>query len=48
MALSPDPTARRVLSRLYRNQADGTFVDVTIQSGLIDDGFALGVVARGS
>ncbi len=44
-ALSPDPTARRVLSRLYRNQADGTFVDVTIQSGLIDDGFALGVVA---
>lgn len=43
--LPPDPQTTKVWSRLYRNQADGKFVDVTEQSGLVDDGFALGVVA---
>ena len=32
-------------NRLYRNNGDGTFTDVTLQAGLKGDGFATGVAA---
>src|SRR6185369_5444838 len=43
----PDPKAipRSPTSRLYRNQGDGTFVDVTEAAGIRHPGFGQGVAA---
>src|SRR6478672_4776839 len=38
----PDPG---YYNRLYRNQGDGTFTDVTLEAGVRGDGFATGVAA---
>ena len=35
--LLDDPSFPRTMSRLFRNNGDGTFTDVTRQSGLIND-----------
>src|ERR1700730_10039277 len=39
----PDQTPAGPTSRLYRNQGDGTFVDVTAQVGLLHAGYGPGV-----
>src|SRR5271157_207719 len=43
--LLDDPTLPRTSSRLFRNNGDGTFTDVTRQSGLINEGWGMGVAA---
>jgi hypothetical protein len=39
------PRLPRTFSRLYRNNGDGTFTDVTRESGLINEGWGMGVAA---
>lgn len=39
----PDKTDPKFWNRLYRNNGDGTFTDVTAQSGLKGDGYGMGV-----
>src|SRR5271167_1241342 len=41
--LLDDPSLPRTSSRLFRNNGDGTFTDVTRQSGLINEGWGMGV-----
>jgi enediyne biosynthesis protein E4 len=41
----PDKTERRFWNRLYHQNADGTFADVTERSGLKGDGYSMGVAA---
>ncbi len=41
--LSSGPDARRAVNRLYRQETDGHFVEVTAQSGLDDSGYGMGV-----
>jgi hypothetical protein len=41
--LLEDPKLPRTISRLFRNNGDGTFTDVTRQSGLINTGWGQGV-----
>ena len=41
--LLDDPHLPRTSSRLFRNNGDGTFTDVTRQSGLINEGWGMGV-----
>ena len=43
--LLDDPKLPRTMSRLFRNNGDGTFTDVTLQSGLINTGWGQGVAA---
>jgi len=43
--LLDDPKLPRTISRLFRNNGDGTFTDVTQQSGLINSGWGQGVAA---
>jgi enediyne biosynthesis protein E4 len=43
--LLDDPNLPRTSSRLFRNNGDGTFTDVTRQSGLINEGWGMGVAA---
>jgi hypothetical protein len=43
--LLDDPKLPRTISRLFRNNGDGTFTDVTRQSGLINTGWGHGVAA---
>ncbi|HEV2493621.1 MAG TPA: CRTAC1 family protein [Terriglobia bacterium] len=38
-----NPRVPRTSSRLFRNNGDGTFTDVTRQSGLVNDGWGMGV-----
>lgn len=38
-----DPTLPRTASRLFRNNGDGTFTDVTKPSGLLNEGWGMGV-----
>ncbi len=40
---SPDKSDPKYWNRLYRNNGDGTFTDVTEQSGLKGDGYGMGV-----
>jgi len=42
-ALGSDPVASRPVNRLFRQEKDGTFVDVTTESGLGDPGYGIGV-----
>src|ERR1700728_1564911 len=42
-AMLANPTLPRSSSRLYRNNGDGTFTDVTRESGLINEGWGVGV-----
>ena len=37
--------AQPAINRLYRNRGDGTFIDVTAESGVGDDGYGAGVCA---
>ncbi len=39
----PDKSASRYWNRLYRNNGDGTFTDVTEKAGVQGDGFGMGV-----
>ncbi len=41
----PDKTDPKYWNRLYRNNGDGTFTDVTEKSGLKGEGFSMGVAA---
>ncbi|MBS1858067.1 MAG: CRTAC1 family protein [Acidobacteria bacterium] len=41
----PDKTAPRFWNRLYRNNGDGTFTDVTERAGLQGRGYGMGVAA---
>jgi hypothetical protein len=43
--LLDDPNLPRTSSRLFRNNGDGTFTDVTRQSGLTNEGWGMGVAA---
>jgi hypothetical protein len=43
--LLDDRTLPRTSSRLFRNNGDGTFTDVTRSSGLINEGWGMGVAA---
>ena len=43
--LLDNPKLPRTMSRLFRNNGDGTFTDVTLQSGLINTGWGQGVAA---
>lgn len=43
--LMDDPKLPRTMSRLFRNNGDGTLTDVTRQSGLINTGWGQGVAA---
>src|SRR5207244_5367916 len=38
-----NPRLPRTSSRLFRNNGDGTFTDVTRESGLINEGWGMGV-----
>jgi hypothetical protein len=38
-----DPRVPRTSSRLFRNNGDGTFTDVTRESGLVNEGWGVGV-----
>jgi enediyne biosynthesis protein E4 len=38
-----NPKLPRTSSRLFRNNGDGTFTDVTVESGLINQGWGMGV-----
>ena len=40
---SPDKSDPRFWNRLYRNNGDGTFTDVTEKSGLRGEGYGMGV-----
>ena len=40
--LGPDPAASHPVNRLFRREADGTYQDVTVESGLGDPGFGMG------
>jgi hypothetical protein len=40
-----NPSVPRTSSRLFRNNGDGTFTDVTRQSGLINEGWGMAVAA---
>jgi hypothetical protein len=40
--LAPDPAVSRPVNRLFRQEEDGTFVDVTTESGLGDAGYGIG------
>ena len=40
---SPDKSDPKYWNRLYRNNGDGTFTDVTVQSGLTGHGYGMGV-----
>lgn len=42
-AWPPDPKQNRHFDRLYRNQGDGQFMDVTEQAGLRANGFGQGI-----
>jgi enediyne biosynthesis protein E4 len=42
-AMLANPALPRSSSRLYRNNGDGTFTDVTRESGLINEGWGVGV-----
>jgi enediyne biosynthesis protein E4 len=44
-ATAPDKSNPRYWNRLYRNNGDGTFTDVTEKAGLKGDGFGMGVAA---
>jgi enediyne biosynthesis protein E4 len=41
--LLSDPQLPRTSSRLFRNNGDGTFTDVTRESGLVNEGWGVGV-----
>ena len=41
----PDKSAPRFWNRLYRNNGDGTFTDVTAQAGVAGRGYGMGVAA---
>jgi len=41
--LGPDPAAPRPVNRLFRQATDGTFADVTTESGLGDAAYGIGV-----
>jgi hypothetical protein len=41
----PPEGSLRAQDRLYRNNGDGTFTDVTVKAGLKDSGYGMGVVA---
>jgi hypothetical protein len=41
----PEKDAPRFWNRMYRNNGDGTFTDVTEKTGLKGDGFSMGVAA---
>ena len=43
--LLDNPSWPRTSSRLFRNNGDGTFTDVTRQTGLINEGWGMGVAA---
>ena len=43
--LLDNPSLPRTSSRLFRNNGDGTFADVTRQSGLINEGWGMAVAA---
>ena len=43
--LLDNPKLPRTSSRLFRNNGDGTFTDVTVESGLINEGWGMGVAA---
>jgi hypothetical protein len=43
--LLDNPSLPRTSSRLFRNNGDGTFTDVTRQSGLINEGWGMAVAA---
>ena len=43
--LLDDPSLPRTTSRLFRNNGDGTFTDVTRASGLVNEGWGMGVAA---
>src|SRR5262249_55253237 len=38
-------TEARYFNRLYRNNGDGTFTDVTLQAGVAGEGYGMGVAA---
>ena len=38
-----NPSLPRTCSRLFRNNGDGTFIDVTKESGLVNEGWGVGV-----
>ncbi len=40
-----DPTIPKTSSRLFRNNGDGSFTDVTRESGLVNEGWGMGVAA---
>jgi enediyne biosynthesis protein E4 len=42
-AMLANPLLPRSCSRLYRNNGDGTFTDVTRESGLINEGWGVGI-----
>ncbi len=42
---APDKTDPRYWNRLYRNNGDGAFTDVTVQAGLRGAGYAMGAAA---
>jgi hypothetical protein len=42
---APDKTDPKYWNRLYKNNGDGTFTDVTDQAGLKGDGYGMGVAA---
>lgn len=44
-AILENPALPRTSSRLFRNNGDGTFTDVTRESKLINDGWGMGVAA---
>lgn len=39
----PDKSDPRYWNRLYKNNGDGTFTDVTVQAGLRGEGYGMGV-----
>lgn len=43
--MSPDKSDPRFWNRLYRNNGDGTFTDVTAAAGLRGEGYSMGVAA---
>jgi hypothetical protein len=45
LAARPDKTAPRFWNRLYRNNGDGTFTDVTERAGVQGKGYGMGVAA---
>jgi hypothetical protein len=42
---APDKTAPKYWNRLYRNNGDGTFIDVTQRAGVQGSGYGMGVAA---